>query len=266
MSAQIKEVLEELLKRLHNDVVPAFEKDPDYGKQRISSWSKNCNRQLEKELHLPKLANKLTALASMRRSFFVSGYTDSDHFFEHVLNRIHTAIQSLILDIENKDFDINEYKEELPVQVAVADKSINLENRKCFIVHGRDDSFKLEVARHLERKSFQAIILHEQPSGGRTVIEKLMKYAAECEFAIVLYTPDDKGALVDRNDLQKRARQNVIFEHGLTIGLMGKSRVFPIVSDHDIEKPNDISGVVYITKDNWKSDLDEEIKALGYTL
>lgn len=262
----VKNILDNLLKRLREDVAPAFYQDPDYGNARLLSWNKSVEKQLTNEVYLPLLVSKLHIFSSMQRFMYTAGETDSDHFFEYVKNKIESGINSLLLDIDNGDFDMNDYVE-LSKSEAKKSEIINLKNRKCFIVHGRDDVFKLEVARHLEKKGFEAIILHEQPSGGRTVIEKLVKYAKECEFAIVLYTPDDEGRLVDSGiDIQKRARQNVVFEHGLTIGLMGKHRVFPLVSEHNIEKPNDISGIVYIPKDNWKSDLDMEIKDLGYTL
>lgn len=264
MSAQVKEILDSLLDRLYKDVIPAFKTDPDYGNERIMSWVKNCNRQFDNELNLPLLAKKITSSASMNRSVYRAGYTDSHYFFEYVQNRIEKTIRSLLVDIENDDFEISEYKEEKIMERSSKDKPINLKNRKCFIVHGRDNAFKLEVARHLDHKGFTSIILHEQASGGRTVIEKLIKYAEECEFAIVLYTPDDEGGLVDSGQINKRARQNVIFEHGLTIGLMGRDKVFTLVSSDNIETPNDISGVVYIPQTNWKHDLDKEIHELGY--
>ena len=47
----------------------------------------------------------------------------------------------------------------------------NMSN-KVFIVHGHDNEAKQEMARTLEKAGFEAIILHEQPDGGRTIIEK----------------------------------------------------------------------------------------------
>jgi integrase len=45
--------------------------------------------------------------------------------------------------------------------------------RKAFVVHGHDEGAREAVARFLERIGFEAIILHEQASQGRTVIEKI---------------------------------------------------------------------------------------------
>lgn len=260
--ATIKQRLEEALERLDQDVAVAYRSDPNFGNERFDRWKRNISKVFSPELSL--LARKIISSGSMVRMWARRGYTDSHYFFDDVKNKVEQGINSLLIDIRNEEFDPKEYME-VEEMVKDAQSNIDLNNRKCFIVHGRDNVFKLEVARHLEKKGFNSIILHEQPSGGRTVIEKLMRYAAECEFAIVLYTPDDEGGLTNSDVVNKRARQNVIFEHGLTIGLMGRNKVFTLVSDDSIETPNDISGVVYIPQNNWKHDLDKEIQELGYT-
>ena len=87
--------------------------------------------------------------------------------------------------------------------------------KKCSIVHGHDEATKSAVARFVERLDLEAVVLAEQPSEGLTIIEKFEKYATSADFAIVLMTPDDVGASVQKkNDLKLRARQNVIFELG----------------------------------------------------
>lgn len=49
-------------------------------------------------------------------------------------------------------------------------------SNKVFIVHGHDEAVKESVARFLEKCGFEAIILHEQADGGRTIIEKIVCY------------------------------------------------------------------------------------------
>ena len=85
--------------------------------------------------------------------------------------------------------------------------------KKVFVVHGHDSDAKETVARFIEGLGLQPIILHEQPSSGRTLIEKFEVYA-DVGFAVVLLTPDDVGAAVSekRRKLKLRARQNVVFE------------------------------------------------------
>lgn len=67
--------------------------------------------------------------------------------------------------------------------------------------------------------------------------------------------------------MNKRARQNVIFEHGFLIGKLGRSNVCSLLKG-DIETPSDISGVVYTSMDYgyWKIELAKEMKASGYVV
>jgi hypothetical protein len=81
-----------------------------------------------------------------------------------------------------------------------------------FIVHGRDTNRAQLVARAVERAAGrEVIILREQASGGRTLIEKFEDHAQEASYAIVLITADDLGGPKD-GPSQPRGRQNVIFE------------------------------------------------------
>jgi len=141
------------------------------------------------------------------------------------------------------------------------------DNNKVFIVHGHDNEAKFEIARFVEKIGFKPIILHEQASNSQTIIEKIESYS-DVGFGIVLYTDCDVGAKKsDYQHLNKRARQNVVFEHGFLIGKLGRSNVCSLVKG-DIETPNDISGVVYTSMDSgsWQIELAKEMKASGYTV
>jgi len=143
---------------------------------------------------------------------------------------------------------------------------IKLKN-KVFIVHGHDNETKQEVARFIEQIGLQTIILHEQANNGMTIIEKIEYYTNEANFAIVLYTPCDKGKSSKETALAKyRARQNVVFEHGYLMAKIGRKNVYALVKG-EIETPSDISGVVYTPLDSvggWKSKLLIELKSCGY--
>ncbi|ENM5768252.1 nucleotide-binding protein [Vibrio mimicus] len=140
------------------------------------------------------------------------------------------------------------------------------DSNKVFIVHGHDNEAKLDMARFIEKAGLEAIVLHEQVSAGNTIIEKI-EANNDVGFAVVLYTPCDVGARNSQDmELLPRARQNVVFEHGYFIGHLGRNRVSAFVKS-DIEKPNDISGVVYTELDHagaWKVTLLKELKAAGY--
>lgn len=142
--------------------------------------------------------------------------------------------------------------------------------RKVFIVHGRDNEAKQEVARFLSGLGLEPIILHEQASSGMTIIEKIERYTNDADFALVLYTPCDHGRGVHETKVpaRNRARQNVVFEHGYLMAKLGRENVCALVKG-EIETPNDISGVVYVGLDEfggWKSQVAKELKACGYVL
>lgn len=143
-----------------------------------------------------------------------------------------------------------------------------LDKSKVFIVHGHDDTAKTKAARFVEQLGLEAIILHEQASSGRTIIEKI-EYYSNVGFAIVLYTPDDIGNVKCKPDeLKGRARQNVVLEHGFLIGKLGRGNVAALV-EQPIELPNDISGVVYLNIDEanaWQLQLAKEMKQSGYNI
>lgn len=143
-------------------------------------------------------------------------------------------------------------------------ENIELNMSQVFIVHGHDDLAKIETARFIEKLGFEPIILHEQASSGKTIIEKIESYS-NVGFGIVLYTPCDIGAKKgDETNMNNRARQNVVFEHGYLIGKIGRKNVTALVKG-EIETPNDISGVVYISMESdWKLYLAKELRDSGY--
>lgn len=149
-------------------------------------------------------------------------------------------------------------------------QSVARNKRKVFLVHGRDNESKQEVARFLTTLGLEPIILHEQASSGMTIIEKIERYTNDADFALVLYTPCDhgRGAHETKVSPRYRARQNVVFEHGYLMAKLGRENVCALVKG-DLETPNDISGVVYVQLDRfggWKNEVAKELKACGYVL
>lgn len=136
---------------------------------------------------------------------------------------------------------------------------------KMFIVHGRDDALKNEVALWLHRIGMDEVILHEQPNQGRTIIAKFRDHAADAAFAVVLATPDDVGGLAAGGDMRPRARQNVVLELGFFVGALGPERVAALLAG-DVEMPSDYDGVLYTPYDRaggWKLALLREFRAAG---
>lgn len=144
----------------------------------------------------------------------------------------------------------------------------NNNRKQIFVVHGRDDLARIEVARFIEKLGLEPIILNEQANLGQTIIEKI-ESNSNVGFAIIIYTPCDVGNFKEYKDnLNPRARQNVIFEHGYLMAKIGRSNVCALVKDN-VETPNDISGIVYITMDKynaWQRTVANEMKARGYNI
>jgi predicted nucleotide-binding protein len=139
---------------------------------------------------------------------------------------------------------------------------------RIFIVHGHDNEAKQTVARFISQLGLQEVILHEQVSQGRTIIEKL-EANSDVGFAVVLLTPDDEGRPRGAGELRQRARQNVIAELGYFVGHLKRDKVCALVKG-DVEFPSDFSGVVFVpfeaASNHWKIELAKELKAAGYQL
>lgn len=190
--------------------------------------------------------SQLTSLSGMKDNYGV----------RNMLNQMNSAYTALI------EKEVNSSKEQ------VVNDNVPQNTSKVFIVHGHDDLMKVEMARFIENAGLEAIILHEQPSGSKTIIEKIESFG-DVGFAVILYTPCDVGAKkTDDPNLLDRARQNVVFEHGYFIGRLGRSRVAALVKG-SIETPNDISGIVYTQVDpqnSWRMNLFNELKNAGYNV
>lgn len=175
-------------------------------------------------------------------------------------------------DVEMKLRRLTSLKEQLllygdgPAPVRSAVQSSEAAGTGVFVVHGHHEALKQQVARTVERLNGAApIILHEQPDGGRTIIEKFETYAGYVGFAIVLLTADDRGGSTSADELQLRARQNVVFELGYFIGRLGRSRV-TVLYESGVELPSDVSGLLYTPADEEGArqlKLAREMKAAG---
>ncbi len=135
--------------------------------------------------------------------------------------------------------------------------------QRVFVVHGRDEATKESVARFIAKLDLTPIILHEQPSQGRTLVEKLERHG-DVGYAVMLLTPDDVGG-DNQAHVRPRARQNVVLELGYFVGRLGRERVCALHKG-DLELPSDYVGVVYVPLDDaggWRLALAKEFRAAG---
>jgi predicted nucleotide-binding protein len=218
------------------------------------------NNALKNSKHTFKIDNKYFKIINICNTFLKGsgGSTIPDNFKKINIMEVEPIFNLISLSSKsNKDMLIIE-----------KEKDIKKVKNKVFIVHGHDNETKQEVARFIETIGLKTIILHEQANNGMTIIEKIEHYANEANFAIILYTPCDRGrgALETKIKARYRARQNVVFEHGYLMAKIGRKNVCALVKG-EIETPSDISGVVYTTLDldsGWKDELVRELKYCNY--
>lgn len=239
------------------------------GSAQFKKWIRDTQVALE---HIfGKESRHITDFNQIRYSLSAfSGSTPEHKFQQRYIEGLENAKHVLVSMIE----EIQEYweeksNEELNAQdnrLGVA--SYQLNSNKVFIVHGHDGGTKETVARFINKLGLEPIILHEQPSQGRTIIEKFENHS-DVGYAIVLITPDDLGSSIkEPENTRQRARQNVVFEFGYFLGKLGRHKVAGLVKG-DIEVPSDYSGVLYIPIDEagaWRFLLIKELKSAGYAV
>lgn len=135
---------------------------------------------------------------------------------------------------------------------------------KMFIVHGHDHQSLYEVKNYIQNvlQLGEPIILREQPSLGRTIIEKFEDESKNIDLIFVMLTPDDKISPKKSSDpVKRRARQNVIFELGFFHSkLQRKSGKVLLLHKGQVELPSDIAGLIYIDISKGVESAGEEIR------
>lgn len=225
-------------------------------------WTGNDEYDLGlKYILIQKIGNDSDFAVDFSHEFFSS----SDN---KIISCIHNLVRGLIIPFirDYKDYIASSSQIETKLK-GYEDKMTTYSNKKIFLVHGHDDHVKEKVARFLEKNDFEAVILHEKASGGRTIIEKIEAHS-DVGFAIILLTPDDVGKAKNEDVLQSRARQNVVLELGYFMGKLGRNKVCAFKSD-ELEIPTDFSGVIWNQLDStgaWKHVLSKELREAGYDL
>ncbi len=233
-------------------------RSPEFMRWRRSTEIAISNTFGENSPHIQEFYN-----INFSPSRVVPGMDDSAYVraYQRGLGETKALLESMVEEIED-------YWSEATSPQPVASLEFlpqKLVSNRVFVVHGRDGRTSDTVARFLETLKLEAVILQEQASEGRTIIEKLEDYS-DVRYAVVLCTPDDVGALATEQDkLSLRPRQNVVLELGFFLGKLGRNRVCALIVG-DLEMPSDYDGVVYIPLDDregWKLTLSKELYAAG---
>jgi predicted nucleotide-binding protein len=198
----------------------------------------------------------------------VDAYKGDPRRMEQVtaLRKAHEQRLSRLRDIQGR-LDVYDEGRQAPGFDTASNEVRASDGRLVFIVHGRDDGTKETVARALRQLTGdEPVILHEQIDGSSaTIIEKFERHAGAAAAAVVILSPDDVGGLAGSDELQPRARQNVIYELGWFHGRLGRDRVIALLVG-DVEEPSDVLGVIYIPVDPrgaWRYKLGSELRHIG---
>jgi predicted nucleotide-binding protein len=143
-----------------------------------------------------------------------------------------------------------------------------VQGKDIFVVHGHDIASREKVRLFLTKATDrQVLVLEDQPNKGADLLGKLLENAAHAAFAVVILSGDDEGRAVGESELHLRARQNVILELGLFVGLLGRDRVAAFYQK-GVEIPSDYGGVLWteLSGEDWTLKLAVELKAAGITV
>lgn len=167
------------------------------------------------------------------RPFGVINFHNSNstkQFSEDDINIIKAYCGALtwILDSAQKDFDIGKSK-------------------RVFIVHGRDKLSLLNLRNILLENNIESVKMEDEPKTGYELLEMIENLTESCNAGFILLTPDDEGRLICKpdQDLQPRARQNVIFESGILSTLFRKEKRLCFIVKKPLELPSDMNGLLY---------------------
>jgi predicted nucleotide-binding protein len=201
-------------------------------------------------------------------TYYGDSYSNPQEELKDEIVHVNRILQSLREIASSLEF----FEEPLPKKMEGDNLTLGskISNNNVFIVHGHDNSLKIEVQSILRKLKLNPIILHEQENEGKTIIEKFEKHSEGAAFAVVLLTPDDLGrsSVAESDALTSRARQNVILELGYFMGSLGRGKVCALYKG-DIELPSDYSGILYLETDkgeDWKFKLAKELKTAGLSV
>lgn len=238
----------EKLQKLYSQIDALIEAQSTYLSPEFKAWYAECERILGKCYGEDSIEIK-----NFLNTQFQSRIIDNEQqrlWCRNGLETTKSMFANLLDDFEEEENNATE--DNKPIK-----------NNNVFIVHGHDGELKYQIARLLEKLDLEPIILHEQVNTSRTIIEKIEKYGKEAQAAIILFTPDDVGRANSETDIKARGRQNVVFEAGYFMGLLGRSNTILVVSDDSIELPGDLSGVVYSGVSS-EFEIARELRAMGF--
>jgi predicted nucleotide-binding protein len=159
-------------------------------------------------------------------------------------------------------------KPEIPAQ---SEESSSVVRRRVLVVCGTDDEMKRAVTNALTKLQLVPVVMCEEPSQGRKIVEHFSDYV-DVGFAVVLLSPDE--SLYDKDELPTKRKlrplQDVVFELGFLLGKLGKGNVLVFQREcGNFESPTNFEGLkvtAFDDRDSWKLALVRELTNSRYTV
>ncbi|MFN6945235.1 MAG: TIR domain-containing protein [Cytophagaceae bacterium] len=140
------------------------------------------------------------------------------------------------------------------------------ENKKIFVVYGKDSGLKDKVSSYLGRLKMDYEYLEEGEDAAADYISFHEK-AKDCEYAIVLFSADNQVSSQEESPALYRCSQKVIFQLGYFLARNGKKHTIILsIPDKNIELPFDFDGIGISDIDaqgHWKKELVEHMRKSG---
>lgn len=229
---------------------------------------KNIEKLIEQVYFVPYSTVAEGTFSDMLKS--LEDFVEENHFlraksYKDSLKTIQIKVHGLSKFKSNEDRILHK---NIQRDIAALARQILDENKKVFIVHGRNTAMRHQVTSALGRLKIDWSVLESESNGGNTVIEKFLTNAEDCRYAIILFSADDLGKLNNSEEpLKLRTRQNVILELGFFLAKVGRKNLFILHEvGKDIESPSDFNGIVSEVLDDfggWKAKLIKEMKKSG---
>lgn len=229
---------------------------------------KNIEKLIDQVYHVPYWIEADDTFYDILKQ--IGKYVEANHFlnareYNNSIQKLNTLIGGLSGFKSNDDKLLHR---KIQKGIAALTRQILDENKKVFIVHGRNTIMRDQVTSVLGRLKMDWVVLESEINGGSTIIEKFLENAQHCRYAIILFSADDLGKLNSENEpLKFRARQNVVLELGFFLAQAGRKNLFILheLNKH-IENPSDFNGIVHEVLDDygaWKGKLIKEMKRSG---
>jgi len=172
---------------------------------------------------------------------------DSDLHTAHAFSAVGSRFEGCRNDLLGRLISLSD---DISLSTSEEELSCN-DSIKVFIAHGHDEYMVLKVKDFLTNKlGYEAKTLDMYPDDGLTILDKFISVSKDFNKAIILYSPDD---IMESGD--KRARQNVLFEHGYLLKAYGRKNVIAVLSE-GVEWPSDLQGLLYVDfNGEWKESI-----------